>query len=360
MTEHGSSLVAWLNLSLAPGMTGAAGRKLIGSPASVLSQSQRALTRVVDSSLAAAISGQSYTASSEAALRWAQVHGRAILTLEDPRYPTLLLESPDPPPLLYAQGHLELLHQPALAIVGSRNATAQGMRNAETFARQLAQSGLCIVSGMALGIDSAAHRAALSESGSTIAVLGNGIDIVYPRRNADLLAQVSGAGLVLSEFPLATPPIAANFPRRNRIISGIAHGCLVIEAALASGSLITARAAVDAGRDVFAVPGSIHSPLSRGCHYLIKQGAKLVESAHDVLDELGVARLPVTQASRASPAFSGDVGIVMDALGYDPCGFDALIMRTRMRAEQLLALLMQLEIDAHITRNQDGSYQRLV
>ncbi|RPI48286.1 MAG: DNA-protecting protein DprA, partial [Betaproteobacteria bacterium] len=238
-----------------PGLTGAAWRRLVsafGTPAAVLVQSQLALSQVVDSRLAAAILGQSNSAAAESALDWASKPRRAILTMQDPRYPALLRETPDPPPLMYAAGRIELLERPAIAIVGSRNATAQGMRNAEAFARALSTAGICVASGMALGIDAAAHRAALEAVGSTVAVLGNGIDVVYPRRNADLLQQVFAAGLVVSEFPLGTPPLATNFPRRNRIISGVARGCLVVEAALASGSLITARSAVDMGRDVFA------------------------------------------------------------------------------------------------------------
>jgi len=345
-----------------PGLTGAAWRRLVsafGTPAAVLVQSQLALSQVVDSRLAAAILGQSNSAAAESALDWASKPRRAILTMQDPRYPALLRETPDPPPLMYAAGRIELLERPAIAIVGSRNATAQGMRNAEAFARALSTAGICVASGMALGIDAAAHRAALEAVGSTVAVLGNGIDVVYPRRNADLLQQVFAAGLVVSEFPLGTPPLATNFPRRNRIISGVARGCLVVEAALASGSLITARSAVDMGRDVFAIPGSIHSPLSRGCHHLIKQGAKLVETASDVLEELGM------QIGAQAPPVESEDGVaaekqaVLAALGHDPCDIDTLVLRTRMPIEELLSVLTQLEIDASVSRNRDGSYQRL-
>jgi DNA processing protein len=209
---------------------------------------------------------------------------------------------------LYARGRIELLRRPALAVVGSRNATAQGAANAESFAKALSDSGLTIVSGLALGVDAAAHRGGLAGAGSTIAVLGTGIDVIYPRTNATLAAQIAERGLLISEFPLATGALASNFPRRNRLISGLAQGCLVVEAALASGSLITARSAAEQGREVFAVPGSIHSPVSKGCHALIKSGAKLVESAEDILGELrgfhasGFACSPPTQGPPASKA----------------------------------------------------------
>jgi DNA processing protein len=359
--EH-ERLLSWLQLSLTPGLTGSAWRKLLdafGAPSNVIEQPERALSRVVDASLAAALARGAHRAAAEAALRWALQPQRAILTLDDARYPVLLRETADPPPVLYAGGRLELLQHTALAIVGSRNATAQGMRNADAFARSIAAAGVCVVSGMALGIDAAAHRGALAGHGSTIAVLGNGIDITYPHRNAELLARVFAEGLVLSEFPLATPPLAANFPRRNRIISGLARGCLVVEAALPSGSLITARSAVDMGRDVFAIPGSIHSPLSRGCHYLIKQGAKLVETSADVLEELGLHAQSEPRAHNAPEALSPDARKVMDALGYEPCDIDDLALRTSLPAAQLLALLTELEIDARVSRNANGTYQRL-
>src|SRR6185436_376554 len=212
---------------------------------------------------------------------------------------------PDPPPLLYCRGRTELLERPALALVGSRNASAQGASNAERFARSFSNAGLPIVSGLAQGIDAAAHRGGLSGPGSTIAVLGTGVDLIYPQANAALAAEIAAGGLLLSEFPLGTKALAHNFPRRNRLISGLAQGCLVVEAALASGSLITARAAAEQGREVFAVPGSIHSPLSKGCHALIKSGAKLAESAEDVLSELSAFRRSGFASTRAVPQAQG-------------------------------------------------------
>lgn len=362
MAAERSDLRPWLHLSLVRGLTGAGWRRLLrahGSPGSVLAQTQDVLTRAVDPTLAAAVLRGPGSAEVQAALDWSAHPARAILTLDDPRYPPALLQSPDPPPLLYAAGRLELLQLAAVAIVGSRNATAQGIRNAEAFARDLAAAGLCVASGMALGVDAAAHRASLPEAGSTIAVLGNGIDVEYPQRNAALLREVATRGLVLSEFPLGTAPLAANFPRRNRIISGLSRGCLVVEAAMASGSLITARLAVDMGRDVFAIPGSIHSPLAKGCHYLIKQGAKLVESVEDVLEELGFAARPARPATAAQFVTDPDAIKVLDALGHDPCDFETLAARAGLPVDRLVAVLMELELDAHISRNGGGYYQRL-
>src|SRR5512134_1757597 len=289
---HDGELAAWLRLTLVPGLGGEGLRKLLsgfGLPSQVLATPRATLARALGDSLATRLLSDDSAASVAAALAWAAQPGNAIVTLADAAYPRSLLEIPDPPALLYVRGRIELLAVNALAIVGSRNGTAQGLSNAESFARTLSRSGLTIVSGLALGIDAAAHRGALDGPGSTIGVLGTGIDVSYPARNSELFAALAGRGAIVSEFPLGTPPVAANFPRRNRIISGLARGVLVVEAALDSGSLITARLAGEQGRDVYAVPGSIHSPLSKGCHALIRQGAKLVESAQDVLGEIAGA-----------------------------------------------------------------------
>jgi DNA processing protein len=355
------ALRAWLTLSWVPGLTGAHWRALaetFGAPPEVVRQPVHTLARVLDPALAQAIARGSNEGRWEALLGWLQQPGRAILTLDDPRYPALLRETPDPPPVLYAMGRLDLLRAPTLAVVGSRNATAQGMRNAEAFARTLAAHGLCITSGLALGIDTAAHRGALTGQGSSIAVLGCGIDVVYPPRNAALYGELAVHGLVLSEFALGTAPLAHHFPRRNRIIAGLSRGCLVVEAAAASGSLITARLAVDMGRDVFAIPGSIHAPLSKGCHQLIKQGAKLVDAAADILEELGVALAhPNTSAREAPP--DPEHARVLAALGYEACDFDTLARRTGMAADKLQAVLSELELDARLSRTRTGTYQRL-
>lgn len=353
---------AWLRLSLTPGLTGAALRRLLaafGSPAAILSGSRSALERIVDPALADALVRGPASESVEAALAWATLPGQQILVPDGRHYPALLKETPDPPPVLYAAGRIELLERFAIAVVGSRNATAQGMRNAERFARAIADAGCCIVSGLALGIDAAAHRGGLAGEGSSIAVLGNGIDIVYPRRNAALCAELKERGLLLSEFPLGTAPLAANFPRRNRVIGAIARGCLVVEAAVPSGSLITARIAADLGREVFAIPGSIHSPLSKGCHYLIKQGAKLVETAQDVLEEFAIEAMAEQREATARSAPDRESEIVLQALGHDPCSFETLLARTKLPVDRLIGVLTQLEIQGHVSTMAGGFYQRV-
>jgi DNA processing protein len=295
------------------------------------------------------------------ALAWAAQPGHAVITLADETYPRLLLEIADPPPLLYARGRAELLQRSALAMVGSRNATQQGTANAEAFARTLSEAGLTIVSGLALGIDAAAHRGGLQGAGSTIAVLGTGIDVIYPQRNAALAAEIAARGLMVSEFALGSAPAAQNFPRRNRLISGLARGCLVVEAALASGSLITARAAAEQGRDVFALPGSIHSPLAKGCHVLIKSGAKLVESAEDVLTELSGFR-PSGFASTGEPSHKASAQAesgLLAHMGHDPVDVDALCSRAGLSAEQVSSELLRLELAGRVAALPGGLYQRL-
>jgi len=309
---------------------------------------------VVPEALAARILERSSGPEIEKTLQWAAQAGHALLTLADTEYPKQLLEIPDPPALLCVTGNVKLLSSSALAVVGSRNATPQGMKNAQSFARTLSEAGLAIVSGLALGVDSAAHRGGLEGRGSTIAVLGTGIDIVYPRRNQALAEEIASRGTLVSEFPLGAPPNAANFPRRNRLISGLARGCLVVEAALDSGSLITARLAAEQGREVLAIPGSIHSPLSKGCHALIKQGAKLVESAQDVLEELGGARAP-----DPTPSGSGASHDLLDKMGFDPLDIDELIARSGLTTEVVSAILLQWELEGKIASLPGGLYQRI-
>ncbi len=279
-----------------------------------------------------------------------------VLTLGDAIYPAPLLEIADPPLLLYAQGRLDLLGTPALAIVGSRNPTPQGVDNARDFARHLSRSGITIISGMALGIDGAAHEGGLAGTGSTIAVVGTGLDRIYPARHRALAHRIAKEGLLLSEFELGMPPLAENFPRRNRLIAGLSRGTLVVEAALASGSLITARQALEAGREVFAIPGSIHSPQSRGCHALIKQGAKLVDSAQDILDELSWTREGGPVAAAAGDAPSDDP--LLAALGHDPVTLDALLARTGESAAVLNARLLELELEGRLARLPGSLFQR--
>jgi len=292
----------------------------------------------------------------ERSLIWAAQPGNAIVTLADAEYPPALLEIPDPPIVLYLRGDPAHLQGRGLAIVGSRNATPQGCLTAESFARALAGRGLPIVSGLALGIDAAAHRGALSGGGPTVAVVGTGADRLYPAGNRELALAILEHGTLVSEFPLGTPPLAANFPRRNRVIAGLARGVLVVEAAAASGSLITARLAGEQGREVFAIPGSIHSPLARGCHQLIKQGAKLVETAADILEEF-------TDPLAASPpqptAGESDDHPLIAALGHDPCSLDELVARTALGADRLLGELLTLELAGRIACLPGNRYQRL-
>ncbi len=353
--QHDPDLAAWIKLSLVPGLGGQGLRKLLsafGLPRQVLAAGPAALARVVSAEVVTRIVSDLDSPAVDAALEWATADGHAVLTLADGDYPQALLETPDPPALLYLRGRRELLARPGLAVVGSRNATPQGISNAEQFARAFSSAGLTIVSGLALGIDAAAHNGGLAAAGSTIAVLGTGADILYPQRNRALGERIAREGLIVSEFPLGTPPHGGNFPRRNRVISGLARGCLVVEAALASGSLITARLAAEQGRDVFAIPGSIHSPHSKGCHALIKQGAKLVESAQDLLQELG---LPSQAAAPVAAAATG----LLAHLGYDACGIDTLCARSGLTAAVVSAMLLQLELDGKVASLPGGQYQRV-
>jgi DNA processing protein len=333
-----------------------------GLPHAVLARKRAELSEFATPAALEALHSEAVSLAVTRALEWSAKPNHFIVTLADESYPRALLEIADPPPLLYAAGNAELLQRTSLAVVGSRNASAQGESNAENFAHAFSDAGLTIVSGLAIGIDAAAHRGGLAGAGSTIAVLGTGIDSVYPRKNAPLAAQIVERGLLVSEFPLGTEPAAYNFPRRNRLISGLSRGCLVVEAALASGSLITARSAADQGREVFAIPGSIHSPLYKGCHSLIKSGAKLVESADDVLAELsgfrpsGFASTTDT-AARAGPAAHAQ-GLLAH-MGHDPVDIDSLCSLAGMSAEQVSSELLRLELDGRVTALPGGLYQRL-
>jgi len=354
-------LASWLQLALTPGIGPVTFQRLLrqfGLPQAVLAKKRAELAAFASPALLAALDSQEVAQSVARSLAWASEPGHWVITLADEIYPRLLLEIADPPPLLYARGRVELLQRAALAIVGSRNATLQGEANAQTLARALSEAGLTVVSGLALGIDAAAHRGGLAGPGSTIAVLGTGIDVVYPSRNAALAAEIAERGLLLSEFPLGTAPAAQNFPRRNRLISGLARGCLVVEAALASGSLITARAAADQGREVFAIPGSIHSPLAKGCHALIKSGAKLVESAEDVLAELAGFRASGYASTTKEIPVSTEAGL-LGHMGHDPVDVDSLCSRAGMSAEQVSSELLRLELDGRVAALPGGLYQRL-
>lgn len=352
------SLKAWLALSLTRGLGGGSARLLLkefGSPDAVFAASISSLKSFVKADIAAEIKKGIDDEAIAPALTWLQDTGNHIVTLADSDYPQALLNIPDPPLLLYVKGRLDLLNQSALAIVGSRSATPQGMHNAEAFAKSLSDAGLSIISGLAHGIDASAHRGALRGRGSSIAIVGTGLDKVYPAANRDLAHILAQQGALVSEFPLGTPPLAANFPRRNRLISGMSLGCLVVEASLQSGSLITARLALEQGREVFAIPGSIHAPQSKGCHALLKQGAKLVETARDILEELG-GQLVVT----AQPVSSGEsTPDLLNHLGYDPVDVDTLCERSGLTIAELSAMLLTLELEGRVSALPGGLYQRI-
>jgi DNA processing protein len=357
MSKH-EELAAWLRLTLIPGIGGESQRKLLaafGLPEAIFAAGRLA-TRSVVGDRADLLFDFDPSEEVDRNIAWASQPGQSILTLADSAYPQSLLEIADPPNVLYVRGNAALLQTRGLAMVGSRNATPQGLQTAENFAKTLAGRGLCIISGLALGIDAAAHRGALAAGGATIAVIGTGADRIYPARNKELALAIVEQGAIVSEFPLGTPAIAANFPRRNRIISGLSRGVLVVEAAPESGSLITARLAGEQGREVFAIPGSIHSPVARGCHKLIKQGAKLVETAQDVLEELGDIEQQVATIESPTPS---EENPLLAALGHDPCALDELVERTGLRADQLLGELLTLELSGQLATLPGNRYQRL-
>ena len=382
-----TELNAWLRLTLTPGIGNETARKLLtafGSAPAVFEQSAQALRQLGSEKLSHAVRQEPPTLAKQlqTTLDWlAAGDDHRLVTLGDADYPASLLNIEDPPLMLYMLGAqvkntLYAIKNIAtnIAVVGSRNPTPQGEANARQFARAFGEAGLCVVSGLALGIDGAAHDGALLASHwpggcATIAVVGTGLDRVYPKKHLALAHRIAQQGIIISEFPLGTPPLMSNFPRRNRIISGLSQGVLVVEAALKSGSLITARLAAEQGREVFAIPGSIHSPQSRGCHALIKQGAKLVETAQDVFEELRIA--PCQRAGHtASPcAQSGDAleqthespanHALLLALGFDVCSLDTLQARTGMATAQMQGQLLELELEGHVARLPGGLFQRM-
>jgi DNA processing protein len=329
-----AELASWLALNQISGLGNEGLRRLLqafGSPAHIFATPAHVLRQVVKPAVADAIAQGVDEAALAPIGAWLEDPNNCVVTLADPDYPQALLNISDPPLLLYVKGRRELLNRPALAIVGSRNASAQGLKNAEAFAQAASTAGLCIISGMAHGIDAAAHRGGLHSTGSSIAVIGTGLDKVYPAANRNLAHQLAQDGTLISEFPLGTPPLAANFPRRNRIISGLSLGCLVV-----------------------AIPGSIHSPQAKGCHYLIKQGAKLVECAQDILEELGcfpTGSIPVATVPEDHPLF--------EHLGFDPVDMDSLCQRSGLTIEALSAILLQLELEGGIVTMPGGLYQRI-
>ncbi|MEA3121098.1 MAG: processing protein [Paraburkholderia sp.] len=378
-----AQLSAWLALAGASGLTPAALRALLdafGAAQAVRAQSFDALAAIAGEQAARAVlapPGARFDESVARLAAWCSETGNTLVALDDPTYPPTLRTMHDPPPLLYVKGRLELLHAPGVAIVGSRNATPQGLEDAEHFARSLADAGLTIVSGLALGIDGAAHRGALDARGGTVAVIGTGADIVYPAGHRALAHALAARGAIVSEWPLGTPARREHFPQRNRLIAGLARGVLIVEAALRSGSLITARLANEMGREVFAVPGSIHAPLSRGCHQLIKEGAKLTETPEDIFEEFGTvapaprsapsALAPAPAASMTTPACALDpdhldacAARVLDALGHAPATLEILAARTDMPSAALQGKLLELELAGHVSAMPGGRFARTV
>lgn len=359
-------LAAWVRLLLTPGVGKETARKLLaafGLPEAIFAQPLAALQTVVGQATALALQEvpDDLDARVEQVFSWlAEGTQRHVLTLADPRFPPDLLQMADPPVLLYVMGDLEVLSHPRrLAMVGSRNPTPQGEANAHQFARALGQAGVCVVSGLALGVDGAAHAGALEGGAPTIAVVGTGLDRVYPRRHLSLAHRIVAHGAIVSEYPLGTPPLPANFPQRNRLIAGLSQGTLVVEATLQSGSLITARMAAEQGREVFAIPGSIHAPQSRGCHALIRQGAKLVESAQDILEDLRIVE-PRTPDTPGEAVFEGEeADQLLKAMGFEPVSLDALQARTGLDTAHLQARLLELELDGSVGRLLGGLFQRL-
>lgn len=375
-------LAAWVRLTLEPGLGPAQARHLlaaIGLPQAIFAQSVAQLMKFLPQNLALQLA-QAPSADIARAIaqtqRWLEHPCHHLLTLADPDYPASLLEIHDPPLVLYVNGQLSTLNRPSIAIVGARSATPDGLENASAFARHLAERGWCVVSGLASGIDAAAHQGALDagpNGGGTLAVMGTGIDIIYPARNRDLAHKIVEYGTLISEFPMGQRAMPYQFPRRNRIVAGLSRGVLVVEAAVQSGSLITARQAGDMGREIFAIPGSIHSPLSKGCHQLIRQGAKLVESGQDILEEIsGVLPslgkpLHVVGASpktRGALSASGATGHdtpdpILHAMGFDPIDVDTLLQRTGLDITLLNSGLTLLELDNRVARLPDGRLQRI-
>jgi DNA processing protein len=364
-------LAAWLRLAMTPGVGRGSARKLLaafGLPQRIFDESAEALAAVVHSPQVQAlcIEPEGWSAQVETTWDWLQRQpSRRLVTLADPAYPPALLQTEDPPLMLYMEGVALSQWPRAVSVVGSRNPTPQGAANAREFARNFAQAGWTVVSGMALGIDGAAHEGALEGASpgqiATIAVVGTGLDRVYPSQHLQLARRIAERGLMVSEYALGTRPLSENFPQRNRIIAALGQGTLVVEAALRSGSLITARQAAEQGRDVFAIPGSIHSPQARGCHELLRQGAKLVETAQDVLEELAPAGSSSSKRRAAAPTIAPPAAesSLLQALGHDPVGLDALIARTGTSAADLQAQLLELELAGRVARLPGGLFQRL-
>jgi len=367
--EH---LTDWLALTLAPGLGPRRISQLVerfGSAAGVRAAGRSALAEAGVSNAAITALDSPDQSRVHDALAWAEHAGADLLTPELDAYPARLRELPAAPPLLFVRGDKALLSEPQIAVVGSRNPTAGGAETARDFAGYLAGLGLVITSGLALGVDAAAHRGAM-HTGRTVAVLGTGPDRVYPAAHRDLARRIAADGALVSEFLPGTGPHASHFPQRNRIISGLSLGTLVVEAAVGSGSLITARLASEQGREVFAIPGSIHNPLARGCHALIRQGAKLADSADQILEELGAQLAAYLDAStdkheptpatqpHAERGLDDDHRRLLSCMGYDPIAPDDLIARTGLPAFEIASMLLLLELQGHVVSHPGGRYSR--
>ena len=364
MTTHADDF-HFLRLAFAHGVGPRTLHKLLtelGEVATIFNATQATLAKIVSEKvariIAAAPSAETQTKINEALAWLATAPEHHLLTWAHPAYPKALLESGDAPIVLYAKGRIDLLANPAIAMVGSRNSSQGGVDTAEAFAQAFAERGVTVVSGMALGIDAASHvgalRASNANSGSTIAVIGTGIDRVYPAKNKVLAHSIVERGLIVSEYPLGTPPLADNFPKRNRVISGLSLGVLVVEASMNSGSLITARMALEQGRDVFAIPGSIHSTFHKGCHHLIKQGAKLVETAQDVLEELRIDAPTETQQALEEITTNG----LLQHIEHDPIDVDTLVIRSGLAVDQIVTELTMLELAGSIEQLPGSRGQR--
>lgn len=359
----------WLRLVHAPGVGPARTRELLarfGDAAGVCGASHAQLTAAgLSADAVESLRAAEAPAGVARDRAWADEPGRHLLTLADPRYPPRLAAIPDPPPVLYLRGDPEVLQYPALAIVGTRHPTPAGQEIAHDFARHLAASGLVIVSGLAVGIDGAAHSGALAGGGLTVAAAGTGVDRIYPARHQELARRIAVEGALLSELPVGTRPSRSAFPRRNRILAGLCVGTLVVEAAVRSGSLITARLALEQDREVFAIPGSIHNPVARGCHRLIRQGAKLVETADDVLEELApligqhlAAATAPEREPEAEKADDPEYARLLACLDWEPRGVDDLAARTGLAAGDLASMLLRLELEGRVRAAPGGLYQR--
>lgn len=372
MVHHGIDIkekLLWVSLGKVSGIGSQTFCQLLrafGSPEKIYAATYKQLREIVSERIASDIIRGHDADELEQTRQWLSQDNNYLVTLADPEYPKSLLEIADPPPFLYAKGNLPLLNQPSIAVVGSRNASVQGEKNAEAFAAGLCDYGLCIVSGLALGIDGAAHRGALKVNGATIAVVGTGLDIVYPAKHRDLAHQIAQHGLIISEFDLGTPSKPQNFPKRNRIISGLSLGCLVVEANLQSGSQITARLATEQGREVFAIPGSIHSPLAKGCHQLIKQGAKLVDCLQDIVEELRLSpntQPPLTTVDNMNSNCTTenmDENVLLDVMGYDPMSLDHLVALSGLTVSEVSSMLMLLELEGRIASLTGGQFQKIM